>query len=78
MKEAIMRQKKTLNDDHNIKISEDQTPLRKALCEYVNELQNVKVAHPMKGKVSVRLVNNPKKAIFLESFKDLHRIGFND
>ena len=78
MKEAIMRQKKTLKDDHNINISEDQTPLRRALCEYVNGLQNVKVAYPMNGKVSVRLVNNPEKAIILESFKDLRRIGFND
>ena len=77
-KEELMRQKKNLKDNHNIKISEDQTPLRKALCEYVNEMDIVKVAYPMHGKVYVRLESKPEKAIGLDSFKDLHRIGFKD
>ena len=76
-KEALMRQKKTLKDSHSIKISEDQTLLRKALCNFVNELESVKVAYPQNGKVLVRLQNNPDKVIRIESFRDLHRVGYS-
>ena len=68
--------KKTLRDSHGIKIAEDITPLRKALCDFANELDTVKVAYPMDGKIMVRLHANPNRAIRMESYKDLHRIGF--
>ena len=77
MKEKIMRRKKTLKDSHSIKITEDQTPLRKALCDYVNEQENVRVAYPQNGKILVRLENNPDKVIRIETFKDLQRVGFS-
>ena len=41
----LMRKKKLLRESHNIKIAEDITPLRKALCDFVNYSDTVKVAY---------------------------------
>ena len=56
-------------------MSEDVTPLRKALCDLANESDLVKVAYPQEGKILVRTVADPNKVIRMESFKDLHKIN---
>ena len=73
----LFKNKKNLRTDHNIKIAEDTTPLRRALCEVTNKLDYVKVAYPQDGKICVRLNANPKKVIRLESYLDLEKIGHN-
>ena len=70
----LLRKKKDLKNTHKLKISEDVTPLRKALCDVANESALVKVAYPQEGKILVRTVADPSKVIRLESFKDLRRI----
>ena len=71
----LLKAKKKLKDDHGIKITEDATPLRKALCDFVNKLDEVKVAYHQDGKVCVRLKSDDSKVIMLESYKDLDKIG---
>ena len=74
----LLKAKKDLRNSHSIKIGEDTTPLRRALCEYVNKLSQVKVAYPQDGKICVRLHSNDNKVIRLESYLDLPSIGDND
>ena len=71
----LLKAKKKLREDHGIKITEDATPLRKALCDFVNKLDEVKVAYHQDGKVCVRLKSDDSKVIMLESYKDLDKIG---
>ena len=73
-KTELLRSKKTLKDSHGIKISEDVTPIRKALCDVANECESVKVAYPQDGKILVRLTADPSKIIRMESYKDLTKI----
>ena len=73
----LFKNKKDLRTDHNTKIAEDTTPLRRALCEVTNKLDHVKVAYPQDGKICVRLHSNPKKVIRMESHLDLESIGYS-
>ena len=73
----LFKNKKDLRTDHSIKIAEDTTPLRRALCEVTNKLDYVKVAYPQDGKICVRLHSNPKKVIRMESHLDLESIGYS-
>ena len=41
------------------KIAEDIAPMRKALCDAVNEIETVKVAYPQDGKIFVRMTDDP-------------------
>ena len=41
-KSELLRKKKTLKETHKLKISEDVTPLRKALCDVANEYDSLK------------------------------------
>ena len=70
-KTEILRAKKALKNDHDIKVAEDVTPQRKKLCEYVNSLSSVKVAYPESGKICIRLKDSPTKVSRVESVKDL-------
>ena len=72
----LLKAKKKLKEDHGIKITEDATPLRKALCDFVNNLDEVKVAYHQDGKVCVRLKSDDSKVTMLESYKDLAKIGY--
>ena len=73
----LLRKKKTLRVTHRVKIIEDVTPLRKALCDFVNKQSTVKIAYPQDGKICVRLHANENKVIRLESYKDLDKIGIS-
>ena len=75
-KTELLRAKKNLKTDHNIKIAEDTTQIRKSLCDFINNMGTVKVAYPVEGKICVRLNNNPEKVTRIESVKDLSSIGF--
>ena len=74
-RDELLRKKKTLRLSHSVKITEDVTPLRKALCDYVNKQSTVKIAYPQDGKICVRLHANENKVIRLDSYKDLDKIG---
>ena len=77
-KTALLRNKKMLKETHGIKIAEDTTPLRKALCDFANEIESVKVAYPQGGKIFVRTKENPSRVIQLETYKDLDNVpGFS-
>ena len=73
----LLKTKKKLKEDHGIKIAEDATPLRKALCDFVNNLDEVKVGYHQDGKVCARLKSDDSKVIMLESYKDLPKIGYS-
>ena len=70
----LLQKKKTLKDNHGIKIGEDVTPMRKALCDVANEMSSVKVAYPQGGCIAVRTISEPTKIIWMESYKDLCKI----
>ena len=74
----LLRKKKTLKETHRIKIAEDVTPLRKALCDVANEFVSVKVAYPQDGRILVCTVSDPTRVVRMESYKDLRKIpGFS-
>ena len=73
----LFKNKKDLRTDHNVKIAEDTTPLRRALCEFTNKLDYVKVAYPQDGKICVRLHRDSKKVIKMDSYLDLEKIGYS-
>ena len=73
----FLKNKKDLKTDHDVKIAEDITPLRRALCEVTNKLDYVKVAYPQDGKICVRLQRDSKKVIKMESYLDLEKIGYS-
>ena len=75
----LLRKKKELKTNYGLKIAEDITPLRKALCDVANEIDSVKVAYPQDGKIFVRMADDPSKVkLRMESFLDLKKIdGFS-